>query len=262
MRWKLTYGRDRLGRPARSPCGTSPGSSCRTLTASSTSVETSLIRASGGLCGLRLRTGRGEREHGAASQPSVLVMDIWGTSSGRCVRDVQEPWSLKGLAHQGVNARTGTRVHRAGRAWSQRGAEAGTAGGGVAGAAAGAPDAGVAAAGGRGCRRPRRQRPTRLPRRRRRLGNVAVEDEAAPPLQVGVANEGVLVERDVVDHPRRAEQAGAGVDDRSRLKPICVLVPSKNAAARRAGRAAEAAASRTVDGPRIGRTMYAPAPTP
>ena len=46
-----------------------------------------------------------------------------------------------------------------------------------------------------------------------------VEHQAPPPLQVCVADERVLVERDVVDHPRRTEQARPCVDDLQHSEP-------------------------------------------
>ena len=173
------------------------------------------MSASGALR-LRLRADRGERTapRRRASR-SFCVMDIVEFLGGvRCERArCSGTLPRQGRARLSTrDGRSGSQAlaaasarRRGGRRWRRGGRRRRRRRGAP---SAAAPAAAEAASSG-GCRRLRR---------------IAVEDQAAPPLQVGVANEGVLVERDVVDARGVApSRLGARVDDLQHVQtPTCV----------------------------------------
>src|SRR6476620_9343422 len=116
MRWKLTYGRTFWSTSAITLRMSPAWIVLSALTASRTSVETSLMRASGAFA-CAWAPSAAKDSSVAASQPSVLlVMDISSSSKvkGVSVRDVQEPCSLKGGARPAKRA-IDDPVHRAER---------------------------------------------------------------------------------------------------------------------------------------------------
>ena len=91
------------------------------------------------------------------------------------------------------------------------------------------------------------------------FGRIAVVDQAAAARDVGVAHEGVAVERQLVEHLARAQQAGAGVDHADGVDADFLPVLGRPAAParRRCRRAARARrgcrTSRTAAAPGTGR---------
>ena len=168
------------------------------LTDSSTSVETVLTSASGA-CAACACAPKATEQGGGGEEPgedSCLWRSWRDPCVERCgsVHQFARPCCRQGTQRAGADP-AGCRRRGRQRRRRRRTVPA-------------AAPAGSDAAGSGGCRRLRR---------------VAVEDQAAPPLQVGVANEGVLVEGDVVDDAGGAEQAGAGVDDLqdASARPAC-----------------------------------------
>ena len=196
MRWKLTCGITFASTSAMIFCTSPAWIALSALMVSITSVETCLISASGAWRRRRApaadasseqRPGRQAMRYVATTSCSFRMRRLAARSFGRAARRV--------CVQRHRDAQR-VELHAAGRgayavAWP------------LPAAAAAVPQA---------ARLPSRRRFGGVACRRRCFRRVAVVDQAAAALQVGVAHEAVLVERDVVEHLARAEQVGARVD--------------------------------------------------